>query len=165
MKTKEFAYVLEESDDLYNVFEHDDYVYYESNNKKYKNLSFSLAYELYRVNPKDRTIYLVNHNGKDIKPRQLTDDQINKLVKELNKILEACGIAGSVMELKRVKDSTDKTTILSKNEKNASISQEKEYVLDRLRKFADKIRELETQIDNLGYYIADDDDFSKKDTQ
>lgn len=43
--------------------------------------------------------------------------------------------------------------------------QEKEYVLDRLREIADRIRELEAQVDSLGYYIGSDDDFRKKDTQ
>lgn len=37
--------------------------------------------------------------------------------------------------------------------------QEKEYVLDRIREIAQKIRDLEIQVDNLGYYIADDDEF------
>lgn len=41
--------------------------------------------------------------------------------------------------------------------------QEKEYVLDRIREISQKIRDLELQIDNLGYYIADDDEFPHND--
>lgn len=41
--------------------------------------------------------------------------------------------------------------------------QEKEYVLDRIREIAQKIRDLEMQINNLGYYIADDDEFQSND--
>lgn len=43
--------------------------------------------------------------------------------------------------------------------------QEKEYVLDRIREIAQKIRDLEMQINNLGYYIADDDEFPSNDAQ
>ena len=43
--------------------------------------------------------------------------------------------------------------------------QEKEYVLDRIREIAQKIRDLEIQVDNLGYYIADDDEFQSNDAQ
>ena len=43
--------------------------------------------------------------------------------------------------------------------------QEMEYVLNQIREISRKIRDLEIQIDNLGYYIADDDDFLKNDTQ
>lgn len=43
--------------------------------------------------------------------------------------------------------------------------QEKEYVLDRIREIAQKIRDLELQVDNLGYYIADDDEFPSNDAQ
>ena len=43
--------------------------------------------------------------------------------------------------------------------------QEKEYVLDRIREIAQKIRDLEIQVDNLGYYIADDDEFPSNSTQ
>lgn len=43
--------------------------------------------------------------------------------------------------------------------------QEKEYVLDRIREIAQKIRDLEIQVDNLGYYIADDDEFPSSDVQ
>ncbi len=43
--------------------------------------------------------------------------------------------------------------------------QEKEYVLDRIREIAQKIRDLEIQVNNLGYYIADDDEFPSNDAQ
>ena len=43
--------------------------------------------------------------------------------------------------------------------------QEKEYVLDRIHEIAQKIRDLEIQVDNLGYYIADDDEFPSNDTK
>lgn len=43
--------------------------------------------------------------------------------------------------------------------------QEKEYVLDMIREIAKKIRDLEIQIDNFEYYIADDDEFPSNDTQ
>lgn len=43
--------------------------------------------------------------------------------------------------------------------------QEKEYVLDRIREIAQKIRDLEIQVDNLWYYIADDDKFMSNNTR
>ena len=47
--------------------------------------------------------------------------------------------------------------------------QKKEFVLDRIREITKKIRDLEIQVDNLGYYIeyyiADDDEFPSNDTK
>lgn len=41
--------------------------------------------------------------------------------------------------------------------------QEKEYVLDRIREIAQKIRDLQLEIDHLGYFIGDED-FLQKNT-
>ncbi len=43
--------------------------------------------------------------------------------------------------------------------------QEKEYVLNQIREISQKIRDLELQVDNLGYYIANDDGCPSNDTE
>lgn len=45
------------------------------------------------------------------------------------------------------------------------IPKEKEYVLDMICEIAQKIRDLEIQVDNLVCYIADDDEFPSNDAQ
>lgn len=68
----------------FNVLENGDYVYYYLNDRKFKNLSFSLAYELYKKNPKERKIYWFYDN----EWLQLTSEDISVFIDGYNKILE-----------------------------------------------------------------------------
>lgn len=43
--------------------------------------------------------------------------------------------------------------------------EEKEFIIEMIRELARKIRELEIQLDNLGYFIADEDEYPEKCTQ
>ena len=44
-------------------------------------------------------------------------------------------------------------------------TEEREDILDRVREIAEKIRDLEVQIDCLWYYIAENDKLPSNDTQ
>ena len=56
---------------------------------------------------------------------------------------------------------TDKTGVLSKKEENILTPREKDYVINCVAEIAEKIRDLQLEIDNLGYFIGDEEYLKK----